>query len=71
MAPKHHPVPLSGGDRKALAKEIGRPRDDDDLATRSAEAQTNGEALIRRKALNGLLDMRGGFRMLTTKEINE
>jgi hypothetical protein len=21
MAPKHHPTPLSGGDRKALAKE--------------------------------------------------
>ena len=23
MAPKHHPTPLSGGDRKALAKEVG------------------------------------------------
>ncbi|MHC2672600.1 hypothetical protein ACVI1J_004763 [Bradyrhizobium diazoefficiens] len=26
MAPKHHPTPLSGGDRKALAKELGRAR---------------------------------------------
>ena len=26
MAPKHHPTPLSGGDRKALAKELGRRR---------------------------------------------
>jgi hypothetical protein len=26
MAPKHHPTPLSGGDRKALKKELGRAR---------------------------------------------
>jgi hypothetical protein len=24
MAPKHHPTPLSGGDRKALSKELGK-----------------------------------------------
>jgi hypothetical protein len=24
MAPKHHPTPLSGGDRKALNKELGK-----------------------------------------------
>jgi hypothetical protein len=24
MAPKHHPMPLSGGDRKALNKELGK-----------------------------------------------
>jgi hypothetical protein len=26
MAPKHHPTPLSGGDRKALNKELGKSR---------------------------------------------
>jgi len=24
MAPKYHPTPLSGGDRKALTKELGK-----------------------------------------------
>jgi ribonuclease HII len=26
MAPKYHPTPLSGGDRNALAKELGKAR---------------------------------------------
>jgi hypothetical protein len=26
MAPKHHHMPLSGGDRKALAKELSKSR---------------------------------------------
>ena len=26
MAPKHHPTPLSGGDRKALKKELVKSR---------------------------------------------
>jgi len=26
MALKHHPIPLSGGDRKALNKELGKSR---------------------------------------------
>jgi hypothetical protein len=48
MAPKHHPLPLSGGDRKALAKELGRARAMTTiLATRSGEARIKGEALIR------------------------
>ncbi|SFM56866.1 hypothetical protein SAMN05216573_102582 [Bradyrhizobium sp. Rc3b] len=48
MAPKHHPTPLSGGDRKALAKEVGRARAMTTiLAAQSAEARTKGEALIR------------------------
>jgi hypothetical protein len=48
MAPKHHPVPLSGGERKALAKELGRARAMTTiLATRSGEARIKGEALIR------------------------
>ena len=24
--PKHHPIPLSGGDRKALTRELGKCR---------------------------------------------
>src|SRR2546430_14521114 len=48
MAPKHHPTPLSGGDRKALAKELGRARAMTTiLAGQSAEARAKGEALIR------------------------
>ena len=48
MAPKHHPLPLSGGDRKALTKELGKARAMTTiLATRSGEARTKGEALIR------------------------
>jgi hypothetical protein len=26
MAPKHHPTPLSGGDRKAFKKELSKSR---------------------------------------------
>lgn len=48
MAPRYHPTPLSGGDRKALAKELGRSRAMTTiLATQAAEARTKGEALIR------------------------
>nr|WP_245284939.1 hypothetical protein [Bradyrhizobium sp. th.b2] len=48
MAPKQHPTPLSGGDRKALTKELARARAVTSiLATRSAEKRAAGEALIR------------------------
>lgn len=48
MAPKHHPTPLSGGDRKALQKELGHARAmTTNLATQAAEARAKGEALIR------------------------
>ncbi|MGW1419850.1 hypothetical protein ACWAT4_06975 [Bradyrhizobium manausense] len=48
MAPKYHPTPLSGGDRKALAKELGKARAMANiLATRSAETRAKGEALIQ------------------------
>lgn len=48
MAPKHHPPSLSGGDRKALAKEHGRARAMTSiLAAQSADARAKGEALIR------------------------
>jgi hypothetical protein len=44
MAPKHHPTPLSGDDRKALAKELGRARAMTTiLATQSAEFRVKGE----------------------------
>jgi hypothetical protein len=48
MAPKHHPTPLSGGDRKALGKELGKARAMTTiLAAKSAAARTEGEALIK------------------------
>jgi hypothetical protein len=48
MAPKHHPTPLSGGDRKALKKELGNARAMTTiLAAQAAEAHAKGEALIR------------------------
>lgn len=48
MAPKHHPTPLSGGNRKALQKELGRARAMTGiLAAQAAEARAKGEALIK------------------------
>ena len=48
MAPKHHHMPLSGGDRKALAKELSKSRAMTKIfAERSAEKRREGEALIR------------------------
>ena len=48
MAPKHHPTPLSGGDRKALNKEFGKARAMANiLAAQSAEMRAKGEAMIQ------------------------
>ena len=48
MAPKHHPTPLSGGDRKALTKELGKARAMTGiLAAQSAEMRAKGGALIQ------------------------
>lgn len=48
MAPKHHPTPLSGGDRKAVNKELGKARAMTNiLAAQSVETRTKGEALLR------------------------
>lgn len=48
MAPKHHPTPLSGGDRKALAKELSKARAKTTiLATRSAEVRAKAETLMQ------------------------
>ena len=48
MARKHHHMPLSGGDRKALTKELSKSRAMTHIfAERSAEKRREGEALIR------------------------
>jgi len=45
MAPKYHPTPLSGGDRKALAKELIKGRAMTRiLADRANEKRAAGEA---------------------------
>ena len=48
MAPNYHYPPISGGDRKALAKELSKSRAMTKIfAERSAEKRREGEALIR------------------------
>jgi hypothetical protein len=48
MARKHHHMPLSGGDRKAFAKELSKSRAMTRIfAERSAEKRREGDALIR------------------------
>jgi hypothetical protein len=48
VASKHHPAPLSVGDRKALKKELFKSRAMTCIfAERSAEKRREGEALIR------------------------
>jgi hypothetical protein len=48
MARKSHHLPLSGGDRKALTKELSKSRAMTHIfAERSAEKRAEGEALIR------------------------
>jgi hypothetical protein len=48
MAPKYHPTPLSGGDRKALVKELGKARAMANiLDSQSAEMRAKGEAIIQ------------------------
>src|SRR6267378_1892955 len=45
MVPKYHPAPLSGGDRKALNKELGKAHAMANiLASRSAEMRPKGDA---------------------------
>ncbi|WP_334356942.1 MULTISPECIES: hypothetical protein [unclassified Bradyrhizobium] len=48
MAPRYHPTPLSGGDRKALRKELDRARAMTSVLARQAdELRAKGDALIR------------------------
>ena len=49
MAPKYHPTPLSGGDRKALNKELRKASGMTImLAREAAELRARGEAMIQR-----------------------
>src|ERR1700760_2286045 len=49
MAPKHHPTLMSGGDRKALKKELSKSRAMTVIfAEQSAQCRAEGEALIQR-----------------------
>jgi hypothetical protein len=51
MAPKFHHMPLSGGDRKALKKELSKSRAVTRIfAERAEEKRREGEALIRKRA---------------------
>jgi len=51
MAPKYHPTPLSGGDRKALTKELGKARAMADiLASQSVEMPSCGTMFFLRAA---------------------
>jgi hypothetical protein len=48
MAPKYHPTPLSGGDRKALKKELGKARAMATiLSAQSVESRARGDAVIK------------------------
>jgi hypothetical protein len=48
MAPKHHPTPLSGGDRKALNKELGKARAMTGiLAAQSDEMRAKAETMLQ------------------------
>jgi phage FluMu protein Com len=48
MAPKYHPTPLSGGDRKALQKELRKARGVTlMLARQSDDLRSRAEALLR------------------------
>jgi phage FluMu protein Com len=48
MAPKPHPTPLSGGDRKALNKELGKARAMTNiLAAQSAELRAKDETILQ------------------------
>ena len=48
MAPKHHPTPLSGGDRKALNKELGKARAMTGiLAAQSAEMRAKAATMLQ------------------------
>jgi hypothetical protein len=49
MAPKHHPTPLSGGDRKALNKELGKARVMTNiLAAQSAEMRAKADTMLQK-----------------------
>jgi len=48
MAPKYHPIPLSGGDRKALKKELAKSRGMTVMLARDSDAlRAKGDEIIR------------------------
>ena len=48
MVPKYHPTPLSGGDRKALKKELGKSRAMANiLAAQSTEMRARAEIMLQ------------------------
>ena len=47
MAPKHHPSPLSGGDRKALHNELAKSRAMTTILAERVARSAEGEALNR------------------------
>jgi hypothetical protein len=52
MAPKHHHMPLSGGDRKALKKELSKSRAMTRIfAERSAEKRREGDPQFEERNL--------------------
>jgi hypothetical protein len=59
-APKHHVPPISGGDRKALNKELAKSRAMTTiLAERAAEKRRDREPLIREAAVASRESRRG------------
>jgi hypothetical protein len=65
MAPKYHPTPLPGGDRKALNKELGKARAMTKiLASQSVEMRAKGEALIEPIELEPTNRRRAGIKLL-------
>jgi hypothetical protein len=52
MAPKHHPAPLSGGDRKALKKELSKSRAMTHIFAERAEEKRRVEQLSASRHLN-------------------
>jgi hypothetical protein len=54
MAPKHHPAPLSGGDRKARKKELSKSRAMTRIfAERSAEKRREGNTRLLGVSISG------------------
>jgi hypothetical protein len=68
--PKHHPTPLSGGDRKALKRELGSSRAGANiLATQAAEIRAcsgRGQAALRKLERADKVGQRSGISRSTT-----
>jgi DNA polymerase-4 len=72
MAPKHHPTPLSGGDRKALAKELGKARAMTNKGTRGRTVTlkvkfADFELISRSRTLTGVVGSRNEFEIVSAE----